>query len=558
MNKSFLILITVIIAVFTFSSCSKKTNSAGRYVPQKAVFVFHINGASINQKLPWEEIKNTSMFKKMMEDSSISERVRTIFKNPESAGINLKNDLVAFFMKDSLGQYACVEGFLSDADAFAKLARNESKGKMEFSENSGLNTGNGEGMGLVWNKERFLFIHGVSKTENRFNFDKMQLPPSDSVISPYEDEKDTRNYGSLAQQVFNLKESESLGLDEKFSELIADKGDLHFWMNSEELYNIQAADMPAMGPLNMLNFTKLTKDARSTASVNFDNGKILIDYRVYMGKEVADIFKKNMIGHTDAEMIKRIPTENLAMVMQFSVKPEVIKDYLKLLGADGFANMGAGMLGFSVDDIISANKGDYLFAVSNIRIDSSSPKFDYLFSSSIGDKQSFDKVIAGVNKLIKTYIVGTSDSSAAAFSKLYSYNLGEKYFALGANQPLVDGYLAGAKTYSSPVYDKITSGPGGMYINFNYILNALTPLVKDSSALAVLVASKLIWQDMISYSDQFSDNSFIGHAVINLTDKNTNSLKQLNNYFDKIGMIEEAKKQKEEIPISDIPELKSN
>jgi len=557
MNKRFLILISVIIGAFTFSSCSKKTNTEGRYIPQKAAFVLHINGSSINQKLPWDEVKNTGMVKRLMEDSSLPEKARAILINPESGGVNIKNDAAVFYLKDSLGGYIGIAGKLSNADAFDKLARNESKGDFEFSENSGVQSGKGKGMGLAWNKDRFLFVVGVPNTTFPDKFNNMQLSSEDSTGKVIFSATDNRNYGQLAFQVFNIKESESLGDNEKFSELVADKADLHFWVNSEEIYNMQSAEMPAIGPLNMLNFTKFTKDARSTASVNFDNGKISVDFRAYMNKEVADIFKKNMVNHTDAEMIKRISPENLAMIMQFSIKPQIIKEYLKLLGADGFANMGTGMLGFSIDDLIDANKGDYLLAVSDIKVDSAKPKFDYLFSTSIASKTAFDKVMTGVSRMMKMYF-NSSDSSSTSANAPLSYNKSEKYFALGSSQPLVDGYLTGSKTYSSPVYDKITTGPGGGYINFAYIMNAVTPLVNDSSTQEMLAASKLIWKDMISYTENFSGNSVHGHMDINLVNNDSNSLKQLNHYFDAISTILINKKKKEDITYNMLREAEKN
>ena len=51
-----------IFAVLLFTSCSK-TNKEGRYIPSDASFVMHLNGASLNAKLPWEEIKKNELFK---------------------------------------------------------------------------------------------------------------------------------------------------------------------------------------------------------------------------------------------------------------------------------------------------------------------------------------------------------------------------------------------------------------------------------------------------------------------------------------------------------------
>lgn len=557
MNNKHFFLIAILLGAIGFTSCSKKTNMEGRYVPLKAEIVFLANGASIHQKLPWAEVKATSFFKRMMADSNLNQKLKGLLENPESSGVNIKNNILAFVMNDSLGQYVGFEGFLTDAHAFGKLVKEESKEKLNFSENSGLNMGNGQGVGLAWNTERFLFVFGIPKTGKGFNIKNIQYPATDSIANPSEEFIDQRNYGDLVKQVFTLKESESLGAEEKFTELVSDKADIHFWMNNEELYSSQSGEMPSFGPLSMLNFTKLTKDARATASLNFDNGKIAVNFKTYMGKDVADLLSKNLNNHADAEMLKHISPENLAMLLQFSVKPEIINGYLKLLGADGFANMGAGMLGFSIDDLIAANKGDFLLAISNIRPDSSKPNIDYLFASAIKNKEAFDKVLGAVNKMMKNYNQGGTDSTLTKVQNLFNYNKSEKYFALGANQTQVDGFLKGNGTYSSPIFDKISSGPGGLYINFNYIMNALSPMVKDSADLAALDASKLVWQNLLSTSDKFNGRFLTGHVEINLVDKNVNSLKQLNSYLDKLGTIfiikEKERKAQIANSLKDIP-----
>lgn len=544
MNKKIFFSILVSFGLLaTFSSCSKKNNKEGRYIPQKAIAVLHINGASINQKLPWDEIKNTSLFKRMMEDSALPAKIKPLLENPESSGISIKNNVLLYFMSDSLGQYAGAEGVLANADSFEKLVKGDTNGKLNFSESEGMHIGTGNGMALAWNKERFLFVIGIPKQGNQWGANNNPYSSKDSVQDPEESVKDNRNYGNLAKQVFNIKESESLGSDEKFTELVSDNADLHVWINNEELSSSQMSEIPSVGPLSMLNFTKMTKEARATASIHFENGKIVVDFKNFMNKDVADLLAKNLKSHGDADMLKRIPTDNLALLMQFSVNPEIIKGYLKLLGADGFANMGAGMMGFSIDDLIAANAGDFIFSVSNIKADSTFPKADYLFASAIGNKSEFEKVMAGFTKMMKVYNSSpTADSTKEKSKAPFTYNKSEKYFALGSEQPVVDAFLNGEKSNNSPIYDKINSGPGGTYINFNYIMGAMSPLVSDSSTLEILDASKLVWQDMIAYTEKFNGRSLKGHIDINLADKNTNSLKQLNRYFDKLGMIYIQKK----------------
>jgi hypothetical protein len=88
--------------------------------------------------------------------------------------------------------------------------------------------------------------------------------------------------------------------------------------------------------------------------------------------------------------------------------------------------------------------------------------------------------------------------------------------------------------------DKVSGSAGVAYINFQYILKAMGPgMRKDTFELQVYDASLKTWDNLLAYGkgDQTQ------HIEINMIDKSTNSLKQLNNYLGTLGMIK--KKQDE-------------
>ena len=63
MKSFFRLALTVCAAALLFSSCSKKSEE-GKMIPKNAMFVVHLNTKSLKEKLTWDDIKQTSWYKK--------------------------------------------------------------------------------------------------------------------------------------------------------------------------------------------------------------------------------------------------------------------------------------------------------------------------------------------------------------------------------------------------------------------------------------------------------------------------------------------------------------
>ena len=67
---------------------------------------------------------------------------------------------------------------------------------------------------------------------------------------------------------------------------------------------------------------------------------------------------------------------------------------------------------------------------------------------------------------------------------------------------------------------------------------------KDSSAKEVLDASLKLWDNILTKGGDFTDGAITQTVEINLIDKTTNSLKQLNEYANKLGKVYKERKEK--------------
>ena len=117
-KRIFSLTLAAIFIVTIFASCSKKTNKEGRYIPSDAGVVVHVNGESLNAKLPWAEIKENEAFKKMIADTGVSSFAKSLLENPENSGVNTKGDFILFVVKDTSGGYTAVEGSVKDETKF--------------------------------------------------------------------------------------------------------------------------------------------------------------------------------------------------------------------------------------------------------------------------------------------------------------------------------------------------------------------------------------------------------------------------------------------------------
>lgn len=546
MQKRFLSFLAVaIIAVVFFSSCSK-TNKQGRYIPAAAGFVMIVNGDALQAKLPWEEIKKNDWFKKMSTDSSMPAFAKSILDNPENSGVNVKSDLILFIVKDSMGSYTAVEGFVKDEAKLKQFITSANKEAKESSKD-GYTYFADEQSSIGYNKERFVYTINTPQMAAM----KMPMQMDTTFGQGMQELKNKRDMNVITAAVIAQKEEGSLAANEKFTTLVSGKNDACFWVNAQYL-----ATLPNLsGMAAAVDITKLYNGAITAGTLNFNNGKIDVDLTSYAGKEMTELYKKYNGSSIDKAMVSNIPSQNVAGLFAFNFKPEGIKEFLKLLNLDGFANLGAGQVGFTLDDFIKANRGDILIAVTDVKSESPLGSANVIFATSINDKTSFNKIIDAGKK-----VGGPMLGDNPMVEKL-AYNSNDKYFVFSNNKSVADAYLAGTSKQSFSFLDKISGGPFGGYVNFKYIFEAMKPSVNadDSLALAGYAATQKMWDNLLISGGNFKEGGITQHWEINLIDKNTNSLKQLNGYLGTMADLEEKKKAKRLI-VEDVimPQIKDS
>ena len=160
------------------------------------------------------------------------------------------------------------------------------------------------------------------------------------------------------------------------------------------------------------------------------------------------------------------------------------------------------------------------------------PDVKVLFATSVNDKAAFDKLITTLSDQL-----GEEKSHIPEVT----YQIDKNWFAAGNSADQVTKFMGGGNV-SHPFTSKLTDHSIGMYVDIQKILTGIGSAAKDSSEEAALNLSLKMWQDiLVAGGGELKDGAVSSFGEINLVDKSTNSLKQLNQYIDSMHAIYKRK-----------------
>jgi len=518
------LLCSLVILLF---SCSKKNAVP---VPKDAAVVLHIDGASLQSKLSWEEIKNSKWYTDAIKEVKDS-TVEKILNDPASSGIDLQSDSYIFAVPRGNKLYSVFTANLKDDKAFAALVQKiqtekkiETKDDISFlAERSTV---------LTWNDKRVVAVFGTD------------MPNPTGGMQSYGEPVSQDSLLKFASGIYKLEKSESLASDDRFADLKEEKGDLHFWANPGKL---MGGSLSAM--LAITKASTLFEGNATAATINFDNGKITVKAKNHFSKELVALYKKFKLENLNEDMLKKIASQDVAVALGFNFPPALLKEYATLLGVDGFANMFLAQANLSIDDIAQAFKGDMLLSVtdfnlSRMRTDTAPANnmgAKFLFGMSLKSKAAFDKLITALTTQMK-------EKSGEDFSlnKIVPNKITDNWFLVGTDSTQMNAFESTNINHS--FISKISGHPMGGFVDLQKIIKGVSSMSQDSLSMFITDQSLKYWQDVIFYGGEFKDEKMESYMEVNMVDKNTNSLKQLNTYLASIAerAMEEDKKRKAE------------
>lgn len=519
-------LLTVIAALLLLVTSCKNDGPSHLSIPKDAAFVFHINSGSLSSKLSWSELKAAAWFKEAYQKADDA-YAQKLMDNPDSSGIDTGKDFAFFMQRRGKGGYLMFEGAIKNAAAFEALCKKISKTDKTAAAGDWKTLSAKDGGVVAWNDSRFAFISdmpmgGMNPTGNDM-YGAAQLTADSLKL--------------IVQEVMSLKGSKNLFNDERFASMVKESGDMHIWANSSSLYSDFA------GMLAVTKMGSLLAESVSASSLTFEDGRISVKSKSYMGKEMQEVMDKWKSQKVEAAAINRIPSDNVIGVIAANVDPQSLLGFFKTIGFDGLINMMLAKQNITINEVVAATKGQFVVAFSDLTMQTQlatvpetegtepvtystqKPDFNVLFATNVNQKPSFESVLNAL----------TANEPALPFS----YKLNNDWF-VAANKPeTVEAFLSG-KGSNKPFADKISGHPFGMYFDIQRLLK--TNFTEDAAAKGMLAESAAIWQDMIATGGAVKDGAVTADFIINMVDKKTNSLKQLNRFFEK--MYEASQKNK--------------
>lgn len=546
MKKHSGILLLLASFIFLLSSCNSGSDEAA-LIPENAPFVAVVNTQSINGKISIEEIKNTSWFKELQSDSSTPDWGKKVMEAPEESGVDLSKNLY-FFMNDFSGtnQYISVLGSIKSQSDFENFNKNFGSGAPIKGKND-VNIMILKNQNVVgWKNNKFIYVLNASAATSeisKWDPTKRLEDLADTPTTPQFPAALSDIMSDYCASLFNLKKDSSLAKNNFFSKMLKEKGDIHLWQNTEAMMKSN----PGLGMLSMLKLDVLFEKSYSASTAIFEDGKIVLKQKQHVGPEMLKFVKKYNGSALNTEMIERIPSQNILGVLAGNFKPDAIEEFIKLIGADGLANMFLQQAGISLHDFSLANNGDFLLALTDLNpnaktsnsdsnaLSGDNPEAKILFSMGVKSKPAFQKIIDVLEKNIPPAEMGGTDTPP--------YSLDDKFFVAGTNSDLNNAFLAGSSKNKFDFVDEIKGHPFAGFIDIQKILTAIAT---DNSSSAndkeMLAENQKMWKKIVFSAGDIEGESVTGNGTIQLMDEKTNSLKQLNSFLDKMYSMSKAKK----------------
>lgn len=543
--KQRVLLILSVMAIAAVS-CNKKGGKSGLLVPKDAGFVIHINSSSLASKLSWSEIQASSWFQEMSKGNSDS-LAQKLMQDPSSSGVDTKKDFVGYSKKQGKGNYFVFMGSLTSQATYAQMISDMSKkhgessdiktsGEYSYMESKGKSI-------VVWNKTMFAMV-------SNSNFSVASLMMKRRGMSENEGSSfDSDSLRIFGEQALSLEGGNNLDADSRFADLVKDGSDIHMWLDAGKMTGIGNNPMT-----QMMNVKAVIENNITAVSMNFDNGKISVKSKHYVSDQMAKIASNNRPSNVSADLINRIPSSDVAAVVAFNYSPEALKETLKVTGLNSLLDGFLSKADFSIDDFVKANKGEVLIAVSDLGAPSTTPgsmiamgkpKVNYLIATGVKDKATFEKMVTlgwDLSKQMGKHRMDTASTDADNKAGV-SYRVQNDWFALSNSSDYIDKFLSGNSNNKFAFTDKITGHPLGMYIDLQRLIHFGGSMMhsSDSTANQAINIASNTWQDVVATGGDFKDGSSTMTLEINMVDKSTNSLKQLNQFADKLFVLNKGR-----------------
>ena len=545
--------IVVCLAIAFLTACNKIPDHA-RYIPKDAVAVISVNLKSLSKKVAWNMITGSKLFKEMQK--RIPEKsTKDAMQGIENAGIDALNSFYVYVKNDarfSAGNK--VVGLVPLADE----AKWEAYMKSVFPQVVVKQVGDrkeaslGTDMYIGWNKNLLIIMNTMPKN----------VPDgvADTLPNTGKAETDMAAVATEMGIAFEVTKENSVLNNKHFSQLEMDGHDMTFWLNYDQLMSQYSGDMAQKMGMSLSG--ALWKDAAFTAGFDFKKGKITGDMRYYMSDDMKEIGKELGATNADKEMLERLPSQNMDMLMALHLSPKGIKSLLDKTGLLGLVNVGLSTQGMNVDNVLDAFTGDMAVVMNDFSLhmetvtdsfmgqavvhQNQKPSLSLSYVIKINKKENFQKMLKlatdnGLQKMGDNYVIPLSDKDSVYIM------LNDQYLIATNKHGYATGFLNGdfkSQKMAPATAKEIYGHPTAMYMDIQQLFKNIDAGINHSAHDSAMISESKKLLNSISLSGgSFVENAFEYHLDINFINPDENSIIELMDYGMRMSDADKITKQ---------------
>ena len=536
------LLLLIVTAMCT--SCKKAAPKQTKHIPKSAVFVAGINTKSLAGKLEKNQATIESIIKSLSGNDSTATNGKQEFEDLKNSGIDLSENFYMSVVSKGGGMgttgtsgVVAAIAMLKDAtklQAYIKKKHplSEIKKEKDFS----YATWEGENI-VAWDDELIVALKYQQNYSGGMEFDS--ATGTYNLKRPMNADMDLK---TEAASYFSLKEDQSVASVPEFRDLMQEKSDATFWINSSSMTENLPLPLPKLKELFGNSFT--------AATVDFEDGEIVANTKSYASPELRDIYKKYSGRTVDLSLIENYPSNNVNGFMAFSFDPQVISAIVKYLEVggmvDGFLTKAMGT-NYTLQDALKVIKGDFAFVYSDVKAQGmstttadtvggrSQPRTSMnmgkmILNIPVGDKvqmnRLMDKVVAA-GMLVK---VGNEYKTSPQFRAMgIQASIDDKNLLVSTDSVTLAQYKTrtGKAVLDKEVMKNFNDKAGIVYINIESILNGIPFNSSDPASSVIMPKAKETFKDMIAYAEPFTGKYIEGKASFRFKNEKANSLTSL-------------------------------
>ncbi len=559
MKKSLQYVVFAFLLSGSLVACKNNAPKETRLIPKDAIAVVSLNAYSLKDKLQNDGISIDTILSKIFEKDTSGKKDRKIIDDLRvNAGINWKEKIHFFVVRKKAPDNADVTimnvlASISDKDKLASFIKSSdySTNKNIQEEKAFSYIDNKENSLLAWDKEHVLAMF-YNQTVKPY-YDSVQM----KFIVPSKGNS-SKEMIAEATRLFTQKEDASIMSVKGFGEMFKTNAEGYLFSSSNNLLG----NLTGM-PLELPKLEELTKDNYTTATLAFEDGKIVVRSSTYTNPFLGSILSKYAGPTVNLSLLENYPSKNINAIMMASFNPAIFGGVLQQLEIEGIVNEFLKKSGISSGDLYGAVKGDIAVIVSDLGVGASEPqqRKDELFLSKqkqigkmimnipIGNKENFKKLM---DKAVEMGTVQKKGNEYKGADLLRTMGLflvaNDKNLIIASDSITYAQYIASTNksVINKEALDYFKGKSTVIYID---VANTVNGFIKDStdSYHQSMITAKNTVKDILGSSENFSGGSIKAIFEVRMQNEKQNSLVTLMSLFTNIAVDArlQAKREKE-------------